>query len=330
MVKVKVNVNVEKKTMTQEELQRLRQLPIEEVAERLGLDVVRGHRCLCPFHNDSHPSMTFHIPSNTFRCWSCGAHGDVIKLTMDYLHKTFPEACRWLDSTGTITGTYSSPNRPIASSPNRPEATTLGREDPARLIASYARFFERPFLSDRAKDFLFNKRRLSPDVVANLRLTSYRDRQGVEWLQTPYYDIDGRTLLAIQNRNLMPDPQPRFRFPPGQRVSIYNLPVLATLQPLEPLYITEGCSDCWALLSAGEKAIAIPSATLLTRENKALLRRLYEEKGTLFRMYPDRDVPGERLFLELKELLPNLEHLMLPPDCKDVAEAWMRRRGSEK
>lgn len=301
--------------MTTQELQRLRQLPIEEVAERLGLEVVRGHRCLCPFHNDQHPSMTFHIPSNTFRCWSCGAHGDVIKLTMDYLHKSFPEACRWLDSTGTITGTGTS------SSP-----ATLGREDPARLIASYARFFERPFLSDRAKDFLFNKRRLSPDVVASLRLTTYRDKSGVEWLQTPYYDVDGRTLLAIQNRNLMPDPQPRFRFPPGQRVSIYNLPILATLQPLEPLYISEGCSDCWALLSMGHKAIAIPSATLLTKENKALLRRLYEEKGTLFRMYPDRDVPGERLFFDLQSILPNLQHHPLPPGCKDFAEAWMRRQ----
>lgn len=317
--------------MTQDEIQRIRQLPIEEIAsERLGLEVVRGHRCLCPFHSDQHPSMTFHIPSNTFRCWSCGAHGDVIKLVMDFLHLTFPEACRWLGA-GALSEKLIVKSEKCASSPNIASSpATLGREDPARLIASYARFFERPFLSDRAKDFLFNKRRLSPEVVASLRLTSYRDRQGVEWLQTPYFGLDGRTLLAIQNRNLMPDPQPRFRFPAGQQAVIYNLPVLATLEPAEPLYISEGCSDCWALLSAGEKAIAIPSATLLTKENKALLRRLYEEKGTLFRMYPDRDVPGERLFLELKKLLPNLEHLMLPPDCKDFAEMWLRQRERER
>ena len=35
------------------------------------------------------------------------------------------------------------------------------------------------------------------------------------------------------------------------------------LRPGEPLYITEGCSDCWAMLSSGRKAVAIPSATTL-------------------------------------------------------------------
>ena len=40
--------------MQQYEIQRLRDLPIEGVAERLGLRVTR-HKCLCPFHDD-HPS----------------------------------------------------------------------------------------------------------------------------------------------------------------------------------------------------------------------------------------------------------------------------------
>ena len=34
-------------------------------------------------------------------------------------------------------------------------------------------------------------------------------------------------------------------------------------------------------------------------------------------MYPDQDAPGERLFLELKEVLPSLEHHQLPQGCKD-------------
>jgi hypothetical protein len=37
--------------MEKYELQKLRDLPIEEVAERLGLRVVR-HKALCPFHDD--------------------------------------------------------------------------------------------------------------------------------------------------------------------------------------------------------------------------------------------------------------------------------------
>jgi hypothetical protein len=40
-------------------------------------------------------------------------------------------------------------------------------------------------------------------------------------------------------------------------------------------------------------------------------------------MYPDRDEPGERLFLQLKQLLPNLEHHQLPPNCKDFSDYYL-------
>ena len=122
---------------------------------------------------------------------------------------------------------------------------------------------------------------------------------------------------------------PRFRFPYGAQCSIYNLPVLNRLQQGEALYITEGCSDCWAMLSAGHKAIAIPSATLLKPADKELLSTLNSELSTAFHMYPDRDEPGERLFLQLQKVLPNLEHHQLPPDCKDFSEYYVLTK-SEK
>ena len=92
-------------------------------------------------------------------------------------------------------------------------------------------------------------------------------KQGTPWLQIPYYDRSGR-LTGVQNRNLIRGALPRFRFPSGSKCGIYNLPVLNLLKPGEPLFITEGSSDCWAMLSAGHKAIAIPSATLLTPDCK--------------------------------------------------------------
>ena len=77
------------------ELQKLRDLPIEGVAERLGLRVKR-HKCLCPFHDDHHASLSFSVSRNTFRCFVCGASGGTIDLVMKYLNKDFKEACRWL------------------------------------------------------------------------------------------------------------------------------------------------------------------------------------------------------------------------------------------
>ena len=370
--------------------QRLRSLPVEAVAERLGLRVVR-HKSLCPFHDDHHASLSYSTSRNTFRCFVCDARGGTIDLVMRHLNMSFPDACRWLaNGTNIILDTYR-PRTPTADRPARPF-------DAAR----YGRLFEHPWLSDEARTFLFTERRLNPRVVSWCRLTSWTDRQGTHWLQTPYFDASGQ-LIGLQNRNLdygkhkkdegeetgadnkqeqgvegkqgqavegdgkqgqgsegkqgqagdgkqgqagdgkqgqagdgkqgqgsESREAPRFRFPYGSRCTVYNLPVTAMLRPGEPLFITEGCSDCWAMLSAGHKAIAIPSATLLSQADKALLRDLAQRLGTSFHMFPDRDAPGERLYMQLREVLPGVQHHQLPVDCKDFAEYYVSALAKNK
>lgn len=48
---------------------------MEAVAERYGLSVKRG-KALCPFHDDTHPSMFIH--NGFFHCFVCDAGGDQI------------------------------------------------------------------------------------------------------------------------------------------------------------------------------------------------------------------------------------------------------------
>ena len=140
-----------------------------------------------------------------------------------------------------------------------------------------------------------------------------------------------RGLHPTPQTNLHPSsinlhPEPRFRFPAGSRCGIYNLPVLKMLKPGEELYITEGCSDCWAMLSSGHKAIAIPSATLLSKADKEKLSIINCQLSIKLNMWPDNDVPGERLFLQLKEVLPNLVRHQLPQGCKDYSDYFLRVR----
>lgn len=306
------------------ELQKLRDLPIEVVAERLGLRVNR-HRSLCPFHDDHTPSLAFNVARNTFRCWACGEHGGTIDLAMKLLPSqgglegaAFLEACRWLANSQGIILEERQPKEAI-SSPKREDGR--GLFDASR----YARYFEHPWLSPDACKFLFEKRHLHPAVVRFCRLNSYRDS-----LQIPYYSQDGK-LIGIQRRYMGTDPtEPRFRFPQGKGCHLYNLPVLKMLSPKEDLYITEGSSDCWAMLSAGHKAIAISSATLFnkTEFKSELLAAHIPDKGNTLHIYPDKDNAGESLYKELYSAAADMGLQLvrhdLPEGCKDFADLWTK------
>ena len=313
------------------DLQKLRDLPIEGVAERLGMEV-KMHKALCPFHDDHHASLSFSVRRNTFRCFVCGEHGNTIDLVMKLLRKDFREATEWLNGGAALLNQRSDLN---SLEPARTSERLNQRSYSLRFDASrYERYFEHPWLNDEARRFLFDERRLDPRVVSWCRLTSWRDRQGVPWLQIPYYNSEGR-LVGVQNRNLVKGGSPRFRFPQGSECGIYNLPVLGMLKPHDELWITEGCSDCWAMLSSGRKAIAIPSATLVSTLTGTGTNNLHNRLklaltlGLSLKMYPDRDVPGERLFLQLKQLLPTLQHHQLPPDCKDFGEYYVKLRSNK-
>ena len=402
--------------MEKYEIQKLRDLPIEGVAEQMGIKVER-HKALCPFHDDHHASLSFSTRRNSCRCYVCmGNSVGTIDLVMKYLGKDFLSACRWLaevngvyledgrkregafsslsseassgggshsekdsggshsgdDSGGSHSGDDSGGSHSGKDSGGSHSEKDSGGSHSGKSssfdASKYARFFEHPWLNEAARRFLFEERKIDWRVVNWCRLTSWTDKKGINWLQIPYFDMDGR-LIGIQNRNLnyrktptdftdashageakgvaaektptdftddtdSPSHQtegslqtepmaPRFRFPYGARCSIYNLPVVGRLKPGEKLFITEGCSDCWAMLSAGHKAIAIPSATLLKPEDKQLLADIERQYQVEFHMFPDQDAPGEQLFLQLREILPHLVHHQLPPGCKDFSEYYL-------
>lgn len=50
------------------------------------------YKALCPFHNDSRPSLDIDPKRQRFRCWSCGAYGDVFAFVERMEKVRFPEA----------------------------------------------------------------------------------------------------------------------------------------------------------------------------------------------------------------------------------------------
>ena len=53
-----------------------------------------NYKGICPFHNDSHPSMMVNKARQTYHCFVCGEHGDVLDFLQKYNQITFNEALR--------------------------------------------------------------------------------------------------------------------------------------------------------------------------------------------------------------------------------------------
>ena len=199
--------------MEKYEIQKLRELPIEKVAKEMGMKV-EHHKALCPFHDDHHASLTFNKNKNSCRCYVCMRSSiDTIDLAMRYLGKDFPAACRWLagehqiqleeDSSSEKSSFFGGSSGRGASSDSSSDGSSSGdNSGKSSFDASrYARFFEHPWLNEAARRFLFEERKIDWRVVNWCRLTSWTDKKGINWLQIPYFDTEGR-LIGIQNRNL--------------------------------------------------------------------------------------------------------------------------------
>jgi DNA primase len=51
---------------------------------------------ICPFHDDTSPSMYVSPSKQIFNCFACGTGGDAIKFVMEYEKISYPEALRYL------------------------------------------------------------------------------------------------------------------------------------------------------------------------------------------------------------------------------------------
>ena len=49
---------------------------------------------VCPFHDDNNPSLSVSKEKQIYRCFSCGASGNVFKFIMDYENIGFKEAVK--------------------------------------------------------------------------------------------------------------------------------------------------------------------------------------------------------------------------------------------
>ncbi len=63
-------------------------LPVQQVG--------KAYKCVCPFHNDTRPSLQIDRKWQNFHCWACGAKGDVFTFVEKYDKVGFLEAMQIL------------------------------------------------------------------------------------------------------------------------------------------------------------------------------------------------------------------------------------------
>lgn len=313
-------------------VERLKQLSSEDVFLHLGGKIVSRHMARCFIHDDRTASLSF--KNNLWHCFGCGKGGNAISLVMEHQGLDFVDACRLLCELYGIHIPMSDQTRkikPIYIPRIRQNYDCLNSNPMNPKMAQS--LIDNCDLSDIAKQFLFEDRKLDPKVIHDLHITSLEsERQGIDILRSkfsdeeilksgfahntkygirlryqspcllfPYSDIEGN-LVGLQSRYLMEETSTHTRFRNAwvEDSRFFNLPVLKRIMPNEYLYIAEGVTDCLAMLSYGLNAIAIPSAGTLPKVD---LLRLTQFK---LRMFPDNDAAGTSGFKQLSDSLMRL------------------------
>ena len=81
--------------------------PIEDVIASSGVELhQRGHGYMgcCPFHDDSTASMSVGAVPDRFRCFGCGAGGDVIEYVSRRYDLSFVDSVETLQNNGLSSG----------------------------------------------------------------------------------------------------------------------------------------------------------------------------------------------------------------------------------
>lgn len=293
-----------------------RNYSIIDIAKRLGFEIDRNNKSICPFHNDTNPSLSFNIKDNYYHCFSCGASGDNIKLVKEVLHCSFNEAINFITGNNYQYTNKSNTKKEITNDKVKIDYSNIYKTFVDLLNNEEAlQYLEKRCITknqviehkiknipkDKKEQFLIIKKLLEvyneKDLINsgiiskskeynNLYLFHYKHR-----LIIPYFNIDGETINSIQGRTIDEDIKPKYLFNKNANDSIYNIDKIGDIKDI---IICEGVIDCLSLERLGYNAIALSGAT------KINILRDYPilEKYNIY-SFSDNDKAGKKLIKDI-------------------------------
>lgn len=275
------------------QLERLKAIPIREVARAVGLEVrseTANARCFnhtAHPNGDRNPSLGLNNKTNLFKCFSCNIHGDAIELVGQTQGLDFKESCEWL---ATQFGIGKSTNNSSIYSRLAKIKRVIYKDPPPKPATSkdveiYSRFYEltdpltneeRRFLKDKGFTTQtierFKWRNISDAAVKKLKsefpIEELEDsglfKQGkfmfyYHRLLVPFWQ-DGR-LVYLRARTLSNAAGAKFVNVLGKDTQIFNYDALYEIPTTGSLHIAEGETDTMTLAQDGLPTIGIMGAT---------------------------------------------------------------------
>lgn len=252
----------------------------------------------CPFHNEKTPSFKLKKTDTRFKCFGCGASGDVIDFIVKHKSIGFQDAVRYVAQKANFT---------------LEESTKEVSKPQERLEKIDKLYIEQ-----------FEKRGISNNTLLRFKIT-----QSVEWMykaqsEIPvvcfnYYRDD--ELVNIKFRGKDKD----FSLVKGAELILYNLDAI---KDTDIAVIVEGEIDCLSMYEAGiYNCVSVPNGAAKTNNLTYIdncIEYLLNKKKIIIAV--DNDEIGIKLKEELARRLDidRCFYLQYPEDCKDANDILIK------
>ncbi|GAB2703233.1 DNA primase [Paenibacillus thermoaerophilus] len=317
---------------------------------------------LCPFHSEKSPSFNVNPELQVFKCFGCGAGGNVITFLRDIEGLTFVEAVRRLAEEAKIdTGGIGDANDEPPEKRARDQALLDGHEFACKLYEHLLKHTEE---GRKALDYLLS-RGLRSEMIDTFRigyapnrrdvLTRQLERRGFDLelmeqggllsrseksgfmdkfrdrITFPIHDAKGR-IVAFAGR-AMGDAQPKYLNSPESPIfnksrTLYNLhQARPAIRKENTVVLFEGYADVIQAWDSGERRGVATMGTSLTDEHARQLRRMAENVIICY----DGDDAGQAAAYKALQLLEPLGcsvRVAMIPDRLDPDE-YIRRHGAD-
>lgn len=252
---------------------------------------------LCPFHDDSDPSMSVNPEMNFFKCFSCGVGGGPIKFYQEINHVTFNQAVAALAEPLGIKVNFkkantrpSLPEHEILEEVNKFYQYTLKNSKLGVAALNYLK--ERKLKDETINHFqiglspknnaiykLLKKKNFTEEEMLNSGIVNLRDNEYKDFfnerIMFPITNIDGR-VVGFSGRALG-DKSPKYYNSADSKIFnksevLYHLyEALGDIRKQGYVIIHEGFFDCISSYEAGLKNTIATMGTALTINHAKLL-----------------------------------------------------------